>query len=153
MPNKASISTLDTHLGYWLRMVSNHVSHQFSLKVEAHGVTVAEWVVLHELLRVGDVNPSRLADEISMTRGAISKLIDRLAAKKLVTRASAGRDKRFQTVGLTAAGARLVPILSGLADKNDDEFFGFLTPEQRAALMATLRDIVHHRELNSVPVD
>ena len=42
-------SDLETHLGYWLRFVSNHVSHAFSLKLQARDVTVAEWVVLREL--------------------------------------------------------------------------------------------------------
>jgi hypothetical protein len=40
------VSQLEAHLGYWLRAVSNHVSHAFKMKVETHGVTVAEWVVL-----------------------------------------------------------------------------------------------------------
>src|ERR1700712_4712426 len=116
MREKSEVSVLTAHLGYWMRMVSNHVSHQFSLKVEAHGVTVAEWVVLRELLRLGTVNPSQVADGLGMTRGAISKLIARLVAKKLACRAAAGGgDKRFQSVALTAAGAKLVPILARLA--------------------------------------
>ncbi len=48
MPNP-DVSTLEAHLGYWLRYVSNHVSHAFALKVAAHGVSVAEWVVMREL--------------------------------------------------------------------------------------------------------
>ena len=43
-PAQAGVSALDAHLGYWLRAVSNHVSHAFKTKVERHGVTVAEWV-------------------------------------------------------------------------------------------------------------
>jgi DNA-binding MarR family transcriptional regulator len=136
-----------------MRMVSNHVSHQFSVKVEAHGVTVAEWVVLRELLRLGEVNPSQIAASLGMTRGAISKLIGRLVVKRLVRQRAAGRDKRFQSVGLTRAGTKLVPILAGLADQNDDEFFGHLTPKQRSDLMATLQEIVRRSELSGVPID
>ncbi len=43
-------SDLTAHLGYWLRYVSNHVSQAFARKVEAHGVTVAEWVLMRQLL-------------------------------------------------------------------------------------------------------
>ena len=89
-----SISPLTAHLGYWLRFVSNHVSHAFRRKVEDHGVTVAEWVVLRELLRTGDANPSQIADGLGMTRGAISKLVERLVAKKLVRRAAAAGERR-----------------------------------------------------------
>jgi DNA-binding MarR family transcriptional regulator len=154
MPTKREASPLTAHLGYWLRMVSNHVSHQFSLKVEARGVTVAEWVVLRELLRLGTANPSQVADGLGMTRGAISKLVERLVSKGLAHRATAdGRDKRFQSVALTAAGANLVPVLAALADQNDDESFGFLPAKRRADLMAALQEIALRRGLNVSPVD
>ena len=39
-------STLEAHVGYWLRFVSNHVSQAFRRKVEARGVSVSEWVAM-----------------------------------------------------------------------------------------------------------
>lgn len=144
-------SPLDAHLGFWLRFVSNHVSHAFQRKVEAHGVTVAEWVVLRQLFALGDVPPSRLADEMGMTRGGVSKLVERLHAKELVTRTSGEGDKRFQSVGLTAAGKKLVPKLAALADENDAEFFGHLTGEQRDAVTDLLKDIVRRHGLKDFP--
>ena len=81
MAKARQASGLEDHVGYWLRFVSNHVSHAFAQKVEAHGVTVAEWVVLRRLLDLGDAAPSALADGLGMTRGAISKLVDRATAR------------------------------------------------------------------------
>ncbi len=49
-------------------------------------------------LRAGDTPPSKLADALGMTRGAISKLVDRLLAKKLLSRTAGKDDKRFQSV-------------------------------------------------------
>jgi DNA-binding MarR family transcriptional regulator len=144
---------LEDHVGFWLRFVSNHVSHAFARKVEAHGVTVAEWVVLRQLLSLGEVAPSKLAAELGMTRGAISKLIDRLLAKKLVSRVTGKEDKRFQSVALTAAGRKLVPTLAALADANDEEFFGHLGGEQKDALMDLLKGIVRRHEMKDVPVE
>lgn len=154
MRTSNSPSLLTAHLGYWLRFVSNHVSHHFRMEVEAYGVTVAEWVVLRELLRLGPVNPSQIADSLGMTRGAISKLAERLVVKKLVRRrTSAGGDKRFQTVDLTAAGKKLIPVLARLADRNDFEFFGHLTAQERSQMTATLQEIVRRRALSGVPVN
>ncbi len=36
-----SPSELTEHLGYWLRLVSNHVSHTFAARLAAKDVTVA----------------------------------------------------------------------------------------------------------------
>lgn len=146
-------SNLETHLGYWLRFVSNHVSHAFALKLQARDVTVAEWVVLRDLFDGDGIPPSQLADRLGMTRGAISKLADRLITKNLVERTTSTEDRRQQTLSLTAAGRKLVPALSALADRNDAEFFGHLKPAERAALEKMLRDIVRRHDLKTIPTE
>ena len=146
-------SDLTAHLGYWLRFVSNHVSNAFARKVEAEGVTVAEWVVLRELYDAKATAPSRLAETLGMTRGTISKLADRLLAKQLIARTPNPDDARAHTLALTQAGHALVPRLAALADENDADFFAHLTEADRAALDRILRDIVRRRDLKAVPVD
>lgn len=150
---KTSASELTDHLGYWLRYVSNHVSQSFARKVEAHGVTVAEWVLMRQLLDVDALAPSKLAERMGMTRGAVTKLADRLIAKKLLRRAADPQDGRAQTLSLTPAGRAMVPELATLADTNDAEFFDHLKAADRAALLRILRGIVERRGLESLPVD
>jgi len=153
MPSTPDVSDLTAHLGYWLRYVSNRVSQNFARKVEAHGVTVAEWVLMRQLLDEEALAPSRLAERMGMTRGAITKLADRLIAKSLLTRNPDAGDGRAQTLTLTVKGRRLVPKLAALADANDAEFFDHLAPKDRAALLRILRETVEQRGLKSVPVD
>jgi DNA-binding MarR family transcriptional regulator len=146
-------SDLTDHLGYWLRFVSNNVSQAFARKVEARGVTVAEWVLMRQLLEDEALAPSRLAERMGMTRGAISKLADRLIAKSMLARAADPEDGRGQRLSLTPTGCALVPELAALADANDAEFFDHLAPKDRAALLRILREIVEKRGLKSLPVD
>jgi DNA-binding MarR family transcriptional regulator len=155
-PEKRStkrVSSLETHLGYWLRFVSNHVSQAFASKLAGRGVTVAEWVVLRELYECDALAPSTLADSLNMTRGGVSKLVERLCARSLLTRTTGSGDQRYQQLRLTDAGRELVPQLAALADQNDAEFFGHLTPEDRRRLQDTLEEIVRRRQLTTVPVD
>jgi DNA-binding MarR family transcriptional regulator len=153
MASNRPASDLTAHLGYWLRYVSNHVSQAFARKVEAHGVTVAEWVLMRQLLAAGTLAPSRLADDMGMTRGAVSKLAHRLIAKSLLVRTADAQDGRAQTLTLTRTGRALVPKLAALADANDAEFFEHLAPKERAALLRTLRDIVEKRGLKILPTE
>jgi DNA-binding MarR family transcriptional regulator len=150
---RVEVSGLEAHLGYWLRFVSNQVSHAFSARLAARDVTVAEWVVLREMFDVEAAVPSELAAKLGMTRGAISKLVDRLEAKALVRRRASAADGRYQDLALTPKGRRLVPRLSALADENDEEFFGHLGRAERAALEAVMRDIVRRLGLRNVPVE
>lgn len=152
MARRGEISDLQDHLGYWLRYVSNHVSHEFSQKVNGQGVTVAEWVVLRALFDAESRNPSQVAEQLGMTRGAISKLVERLCQKKLVTRKADVADGRYQTIALAPAGCKLVPKLARLADENDRQFFGHLGAKEREALTAVLRDCVERHGWKDLPV-
>lgn len=147
----ANISALTSHSGFWLRFVSNHVSHSFARKLAGSGATVAEWVILREIYDVGETSPGRIATSTGLTRGAVSKLIDRLVRKGLASRAAADRDRRFQDVALTAAGRALVPRLAALADRNDEEFFSRLSAREREALVATLKKLVAIHGLTGMP--
>ncbi len=144
---------LETHLGYWLRLVSNHVSRAFALKVAARGVTVAEWVMLRELYEVDAIAPSGIAAALGLTRGAISKLVDRLEAKRLILRAHDADDRRFQSIALTKVGRALVPELAALADANDAEFFGHLRRDERERAEALLRAIARRGGMTGAPTD
>jgi DNA-binding MarR family transcriptional regulator len=136
-----------------MRMVSNAVSQEFARKVAEEGVTVAEWSFMRALFNEDRMAPTALADRMGMTRGAISKLADRLAAKRLVLRNESGTDKRGQLLSLTPEGRAKVPLLARLADANDAEYFGVLTGEERDALDRILRSLVERRGLTATPVD
>ena len=152
MPRQTELSSLESHLGYWLRYVSNHVSHAFALKLAAVGVTAAEWVVLRELYN-SESAPSVLADRLGTTRGAISKLADRLIDKALIVRRVSAGDRRFQSLTLTRQGRTITPKLAALADENDAEFFADLDIGTRATITAAMKAIVRSKGLRGAPVD
>jgi DNA-binding MarR family transcriptional regulator len=151
---KESPSPLKSHLGFWLRTVSNQVSQSFARKVEASGVTVAEWVILRELFEnEHEVAPSLVAKNTQLSRGAVSKLIDRLVLKKLVYRKGSAEDRRYQTVTLTKAAESLVPKLAKLADENDEEFFGELSKTEKQNLQYILQKIVDTNGISEIPTE
>lgn len=153
MKHAAKANPLETHVGFWLRFVSNHVSQAFAAKVAGKGVTVAEWVMLRELFDQDDVAPSVVAERMGMTRGAISKLADRLADKKLIVKRGDRDDRRYQSLTLTKDGRALVPVLAALADKNDAEFFDHLSRGEREKLVEALKTIVNRKSLKAVPTN
>jgi DNA-binding MarR family transcriptional regulator len=145
------VSDLKSHVGFWMRFVSNHVSQAFARKLAKSGVTVAEWVVLREMYGHEEMSPSKVADLTGMTRGAASKLIDRLVDKNLIHREERTDDRRYQDIGLTVAGAKVVPSLGALADRNDHEFFAALTVLERQTLLAILKKLVRAHDLHKLP--
>ena len=148
------VSSLKSHIGFWMRMVSNNVSYSFRRKLEDSGVTVAEWVILREMYGSdGTASPGSIAELTCLTKGAVSKLIDRLLSKGLCTRTESTHDRRCQEVGLSKKGMMLVPQLALLADKNDEEFFSVLTKTERKELMEILQKIVRIKNFTNVPIE
>jgi DNA-binding MarR family transcriptional regulator len=144
-------SDLKSHIGFWMRFVSNHVSHNFARKLLKSGVTVAEWVILREMYGREEMSPSTVAEATGMTRGAASKLVDRLVEKKLIARRDRTDDRRYQDIWLTEAGARLVPTLASLADMNDHDFFAPLSKMECETLVTILKKLVQAHKLRTLP--
>lgn len=150
---KLEASNLKSHLGYHLRLVSNAVSHSFARKLASSEVTVAEWVILREMYSNDDkTSPSIIAELTGLTRGAVSKLIDRLLHKGLVTRTESSGDRRYQEIKLTAKAIRVVPTLARIADKNDEFFFSMLSQSERKNLMNVLVKLADFHKLNTTPI-
>jgi DNA-binding MarR family transcriptional regulator len=137
-------SGLEDHLGYWLRLVSNHVSGAFAARLTAHGVSVADWVVLR-LLYDGETMPSRIAAQMDVTRGAVTKIVAGLVRRQLVAQRTAADDGRGRRVALMARGRALVPKLAALADANEAEFFAVLPARERSLLLRLLQRIARDK--------
>ncbi len=148
-----SASELTDHTGYWMRMVSNAVSQEFARKVSGEDVTVAEWSFMRALYDLEPTPPSVLAGGMGMTKGAISKLAERLVAKGLVERAESQQDKRAHSLSLTTLGRAKIPVLASLADENDAELFGVLTKEEHETLNRILKVLAEQHGLKATPVD
>jgi len=144
---------LERHLGYWLRRVSNQVSGAFAKALQERGLSVAEWVVLCAVRERPGVKPGELADALGLTRGAISKVVDKVEGKGWVERGSVAADQRMQVLSLTRRGRRLLPQLEEIADSNDGEFFACLSERERAGLWQVLRKLTAAHGMRDVPME
>ncbi len=153
MRAKRSISELESHLGYCLRRVSNSVSGQFAQSLHVRQTSVAEWVLLRHLYERQQATPGDLAEASTMTRGAISKIVDKLQAKGWIKSRVNPKDSRGQILSLTPVGKRNLPELAEIADQNDEQFFACLDGDERSALRRLLSKVAEHHQIRDVPVD
>lgn len=106
----------------------------------AAGLGQGDFDVLAALRRAGPPysrSPGELRDSLMVTSGAVTKQVDRLVAKGLVTRAVAD-DARGRTITLTAAGKRQVDELIAVHLANERRLLSSLTDVQVADLAALL---------------
>lgn len=149
----SSICGLEAHLGYWLRRVSNAVSDEFARSLQSRRASVAEWVLLRHLWDLGQATPGEMAEALTITRGAISKIVDKLQSKDWIRSKAKQEDNRVQLLSLTAAGRRVVPQLAEIADRNDEKFFACLDADEKAALRHLLGKLTRHHQIREIPVE
>jgi DNA-binding MarR family transcriptional regulator len=144
---------IESHFGYWLRRVSNHVSGAFAQALEAKHASVAEWVVLCRIAAQPGATPGEIAEAVDLTRGAVSKIIDKLEAKNWIGRSTKPEDSRVQLLSLTRSGTRILPQLAKIADENDRKFFAVLDSAESATLRRLLGKLAEFHKIRIVPAD
>lgn len=142
---------LEKHIGYWLRFVSNHVSNSFASKLSSHEISVAEWVILNLINEQSD-SPTTIAKMSGMTKGATSKVLNKMFEKHLIERLASPIDRRYQKISLSKKGKTLLPKLMALADENDEQFFGHLSIEQKKQIMKFLAAIAEKNKWKDIPI-
>jgi len=135
-------SNLEDHLGYWLRCLSNYIHHSFASLLAEHDISVAQWVVLRTLYDKQNISLNEAARLVGVDNSSLSRMIERLVQKNLVSRTNIDKDRRSVQLSLTSTGKALVPKLAQLADKNDESFFQILSTQKRQELLDTIKQLL-----------
>jgi len=117
-------------VGYQLMQLMQLMKREADQRMAAFELTDAQWKPLWMLHRGVASTPNELARELDMDAGALTRLLDRLEAKALITRERSETDRRVVLLGLTDAGravAGQVPVV--LAGVNNDFLQGFSEAE------------------------
>ena len=146
-------SGLEKHLGYWLRRVSNTVSAEFAQALRAKQTSVAEWVVLHILFDRGHATSGELAEAMGLTRGAVSKIVDKLQEKKWLEIQTTEGDNRIRLLSLSREGGRNFPLLTKIANQNEAYFFTCLDAGERRTLRSLLQKLAARNDIHDAPTE
>lgn len=116
------------------------------------GLELWEYDVLSALRRQGapfELAATDLAKATSLSSGAMTNRIDRLAAKKLVRRDRDPTDRRGVIVVLTGKGVRVIDKAIQLRLEAADKGIQGLSKKERATLASLLRKVVLGTEPDS----
>ena len=121
-----------------------------SLAAIDHDVTLPQYRALVVLAGRGPLRPTELAEALAVHPSTITRLCDRLVAKRLVQRATSPANRREVSIRLTTKGRRLVDAVT---DRRRHEIAAIAAgiPERERA--ATVRALHALGEAASEPAD
>ncbi|MDI3281447.1 MAG: MarR family transcriptional regulator [Bacillota bacterium] len=103
-------------------------------EIERSNLTDVQLAALRYLLCHTNPTAGEMAEGLHISRAAVSKLLDRLAHKKMLRRLDDYRDRRRTRVELTAEGKRLVEEVLEREKSRFAEVFARLSEEELAHL-------------------
>ncbi len=138
-----------------LRKITRSIDLHSRQLASAFGLTGPQLVCLRTINNRKHITPSELAREVSLSQATVTGIVDRLAARQLVTRERNEEDRRLVTVSISDAGRALAdsapsPLQERLAQGLKD-----LSEEERTIISLVLNKIVNMmdgQEIDAAPV-
>ncbi len=111
--------------------------------IDPHGITLQQYNVLRILRGAGDegLPTLEIASRMVEHYPGITRLLDRLEAKKLVRRERCPQDRRQVLCHVTAAGLALLATLDDTVHGVDTSFLGTLSTADLERLIRILEDV------------
>ncbi len=126
--------SLEEFVPYRLAVLARDVSRSLAtVYSERFGLSIAEWRVLAVLAHFGAMPAGLVAERSSQDKPKVTRALQRLSARKLVTRRTDAADRRAVEVALTAKGREVFEKAAALAMDWEQSVLKALTPEQRRA--------------------
>jgi DNA-binding MarR family transcriptional regulator len=144
-PSWTPIEAPESRVNHWVRRAQVCFSKNFARILKEAQLIASEWAVLQELYGPGRRSTVELGQVMGMSKGGMSKLIDRLVRKGYVEKAVQKFDHRFRGVWLTKHGRTCVPLIASKEKSADRAFFGPLRGGGRYRLTQSLKRVLATR--------
>jgi DNA-binding MarR family transcriptional regulator len=98
--------TAEESIGYLIRQALASLSRAAEAEMKLCGLTSVQWAPLMIISRGGNPTAASLARDLNTDTGAMTRMLDRLEAKGLLTRRRSETDRRVVELALTELGRR-----------------------------------------------
>lgn len=133
---------VEDYLLYLLAAVSDRASAQFHAHARATGLRVPEWRVLACLANEDGAMVTRLASLSLLEQSRLTKIIDQMAERGLVSRHPDPQDARRVRVFLTQAGRSMAESLVADARDHEAKILDRLSPGDAQTIKPILRALL-----------
>jgi DNA-binding MarR family transcriptional regulator len=146
----ASYQAADS-VGYLIRRLYSIMLTQLEAAFAGHGFTLMQWIVLIYLRDGLAQTASDIAREFQHDSGALTRLIDQLERRGLLTRRRGKSDRRVVRLALTAKGRRTIESLLPVVVEQMNRALAPLSHEEFEQFRSTLARLVDHLQATESP--
>lgn len=137
--SKIEIKSLNAFIN--LMRAANSLESRLSRILDKHNLTISQFGVLEALYHLGTMSQRRLGIKILKSGGNITKVIDNLERKKLISRERNINDRRVFNIVLTTEGKYLIKNIFPIHVASIVKEFSVLTESELDELRTLTRYI------------
>ena len=139
--------SLQNRVGERLGAVARLWRVQMNKRLQARGLSVAQWMVLRALAAKGDGTVQRdLAEAIGVEGSTLVGLLDRLSRAGLIERREAVHDRRYKSVHLSEAALARIPEFDEIHRNLRQELFQDIPEQDLATCLGVFEHILARAE-------
>jgi len=136
MDGSADTLQLDGFLPYRAARLATALSRGLAAQYETrYRISVPEWRVLVHLTQESEISVRDICTRVDMDRARVTRAVQRLEARGLVSKLVNETDRRLVRLALTQAGRDLAADLSGLAMTFESRIMAMLPADAGATLL------------------
>lgn len=102
-----SLRSFDRSLPMSLLRAREAVMKKFMPALKAHNLSAQQWRVIRALQAGGDMDISELAEACYLLKPSLSRIIQNLESRNIISRSSSSSDQRRSLISLTDVGDQL----------------------------------------------
>jgi DNA-binding MarR family transcriptional regulator len=134
------------HFDAWRAVVTTHaaLTERVQAALAAADLPPLSWFELLSAVKSSPDGPPRmseLADWLALSRGGITKLVDRLEEAGYIERMPSSNDRRSLHAKLTPAGERMLAEMEPICTAEVDRHLGALSAEEAKLVTASLEKV------------
>jgi DNA-binding MarR family transcriptional regulator len=129
----------EMNVGYLLGAVRSRLMQQLDADLSEFGMTAAQFVILRRIADGTAGTAAELCRSLQYDTGSMTRMLDRLEEKSLISRERSPDDRRVVHIRLTQLGNELFPKLRTAAIRNLNQRLAVFNPEELAQFTAYLQ--------------
>ena len=132
-------ASIHKSLGYWVGLLSRSMEAEFSRRLAPHGLTRMSYAVIGSMVFDNQTVPSGIADFLGVDRAAVTRLLDKLEAQKLIARDRDKKDGRSVSIRATPQGRKLAREMQKHSRAVNAQFSEALGPSDQDRFVEMVR--------------
>ncbi|MDA3946645.1 MAG: MarR family transcriptional regulator [Helicobacteraceae bacterium] len=133
--------SLRSSLGFRLNNVSNKIHAMFAKKTEPYGIAPEQFAAMKMISEDGEVTQSKIATMLAKAKPTVSRTVDALEKKGLITRDEDDTDRRVKYIRLTEEGQKVLNAVIPMAKSFNETIYSQFTTQEIETFFHVLETI------------